>query len=68
MKTGASPKNNEANNEARAAKGAARLMTDDYDIGRDNNFTLETMQKRTQWVKNRAAFRSPGVDHHNGCV
>jgi hypothetical protein len=62
MKTGASPKNN----EARAAKGAARLlMTDDYDIGRDNNFTLETVQKRTRWVKNRRAFRSPDVGHHN---
>jgi hypothetical protein len=64
MKTGASLKNS----EARADKGAARLMTDDYDIGRDNNFTLETMQKRTRRVKKRGAFRSPGVAHHGGCV
>jgi hypothetical protein len=53
MTTGASPKSS----EARAATRAARLMTDDYDINRDNNFTLETMQKRTQWVKNRSGFQ-----------
>jgi hypothetical protein len=44
MTTGASPKNS----EARAATGVARLMTDDYDINRDTNFTLEIRQKRTQ--------------------
>jgi len=56
MKTGASPKNN----EARAAKGAARLMTDDYDINETTTLRLKRCKKRTQRVKNRGVF-----DHRN---